>query len=88
VSIFFSRGTLSLSTHSDEASTQTLRYKAHLRKIGIALPNNQRQHRILHIQEVLPYALRRLLCPVSAGLASIFRMGSISTSYPRASNRD
>ena len=29
------------------------------REIGILLPNNQRQHRTLHIQEdVLPYALR------------------------------
>ena len=28
------------------------------REIGILLPNNQRQHRTLHIQEdVLPYAL-------------------------------
>jgi len=28
------------------------------RKIGILLPNNQRQHRTLHIQkDVLPYAL-------------------------------
>ena len=30
----------------------------HSRGIGISLPNNQRQHRTLHIQEdVLPYAL-------------------------------
>jgi len=29
------------------------------RKIGVLLPNNQRQHRTLHIQkDVLPYALR------------------------------
>jgi hypothetical protein len=28
------------------------------REIGISLPNNQRQHRTLHIQkDVLPYAL-------------------------------
>ena len=42
---------------------------------GVLLPNNQRQHRTLHIQkDVLPYALCSLLCPVSAALASIFRM--------------
>ena len=53
-----------------------------LPEIGISLPNNQRQHRTLHIQkDVLPYALCQLLCPVSAALASIFRMDSISTSY-------
>ena len=47
----------------------------------ILLPNNQRQHRTLHIQEdVLPYALCYSLCPVSAALASIFQMDSISTS--------
>jgi hypothetical protein len=46
------------------------------RKIGILLPNNQRQHRTLHIQEdVLPYALCWLLCPVSAARASIFPDG-------------
>ena len=46
------------------------------------LPNNQRQHRTLHVQmDVLSYALYRLLCPVSAALASIFRMDSISTPY-------
>ena len=29
------------------------------KEIGILLPNNQRQHRTLHIQkDVLPYALR------------------------------
>ena len=45
-------------------------------------PNNQRQHRTLHMQkDVLPYALCYLLCPVSADLASIRRMDSISTSY-------
>ena len=43
--------------------------------IGISLPNNQCQHRTLHIQkDVLPYELFLLLCPVSAALASIFRM--------------
>ena len=53
------------------------------KEIDISLPNNQRQHRTLHIQEnMLPYALFVLLCPVSAALASIFRMDSISTSYP------
>jgi len=32
--------------------------RAQCREIGILLPNNQRQHRTLHIQEdVLPYAL-------------------------------
>ena len=52
------------------------------REIVILLPNNQRQHRTLHIQkDVLPYALCWLLCPVSAALASILRMDSISTSY-------
>jgi len=46
------------------------------------LPNNQRQHRTVHIQKgVLPYAVYWLLCPVSAALASIDRMDSISTSY-------
>ena len=36
----------------------------------------------MHIQkDVLPYALWYLLCPVSAALADIFRVGSISTSY-------
>ena len=50
-------------------------------EIGVFLPNNQR-HRTLHIQkDVLPYALCYLLCPVSAALASIFRIDSISTSY-------
>ena len=45
------------------------------REIGILLPNNQSQHRTLHIQkDVLPCALCLLLCPVSAALASIFRM--------------
>ena len=52
------------------------------RDIVIVLPNNQRQHHTLHIQkDVLPYAMRYLLCPVSAARASIFRMDSISTSY-------
>ena len=46
------------------------------------MPNNQRQHRTLRIQkEVLPYALCQLMCPVSAALASMFQMDSISTSY-------
>ena len=46
------------------------------------MQNNQRQHRTLHTQkDVLPYALCWLLCPVSGALASIFRMGSISTAY-------
>ena len=50
------------------------------RSLGIQLPNKQRQHRTLHLQkDVLPYALCQLLCPVSAALASIFRMDSIST---------
>ena len=32
--------------------------QVHLREIGILLPNNQRQHRTLHIQkDVLPFAL-------------------------------
>jgi len=38
--------------HHNHASEQSLR------EIGILLPNNQRQHRTLHIQkDVLPYAL-------------------------------
>jgi hypothetical protein len=52
------------------------------REIGILLPNNQRQHRTLHIQkDVLPCALRQLLCPVSVALANLFRMDSISPSH-------
>ena len=40
-------------------------------EIGILLPNNQRQHRTLHIQkDVLTYAVFYLLCPVLAALAS------------------
>ena len=53
-------------------------------KIGILLPNNQRQHRTLHIQEdVRPYALCWLLCPVSVAVARIHQKDLISTSYPR-----
>jgi hypothetical protein len=52
-----------------------------MREIGILLQNNQRLHRTLHIQkDVLPYALCKVLCPVSAALASIVRMDSISIS--------
>ena len=52
------------------------------RKIGISSPNNQRQHRTLHIQkDVLPCALCQSLCPVSAAFASIFRIDSISASH-------
>ena len=37
-----------------------------LNEIGILLPNDQRQHRTLHIQkDVLPYALCYLQCPAS-----------------------
>jgi hypothetical protein len=51
-------------------------------KIGILLPNNQRQRRTSHIQkDVPPYALCLLPCPVSAALARIFQMDLISTSY-------
>ena len=54
------------------------------REIGILLTTNRRQHRTLHIQEnVQPYALCELLCPVSAASVGIFRMDSISTSYHR-----
>ena len=54
-------------------------------EIGILLPNNQRQHRTVHIQkDVLPYALCQLLCPVSVALASNFQMESISTFFPSA----
>ena len=46
------------------------------------MPNNQRQHHTVHVQtDVLPHASCYLLCPVSAVLARIFRMDSISTSY-------
>ena len=46
------------------------------------LPNNQRQYLTSHVQkDVLPYALCSLLFPLSAALASIVRMDSISTSY-------
>jgi len=59
-----------------------------LRETGILLPNNQLQHRTLHIQnDVLPYVLCWLLCPVLAALASIFRLDLISTSYTRWSYR-
>ena len=52
------------------------------RNIGILLPKNQRQHRNLDIKKnVLPCTLCYLLSPVSAALASIFRMDSNSTSY-------
>ena len=51
-------------------------------RLGISSPSKLRQHRTLHTQkDVLPYALCQLLCPVSAALASIFRMDLISTSY-------
>ena len=40
--------------------------------MGVSLPNNRHLHRTLRIQEdVLPYALCCLLCPVSAALASM-----------------
>ena len=52
------------------------------REIGILLQDNQRQHSTLHIQEdLLPYVLCYLLCPVSAAPASMFRMDSTFTSY-------
>ena len=60
------------------------------REIGILLPNKQHQHRTFRRmccpthcvqKDVLPCALCWLLCPVSAALASILRMDSISTSY-------
>ena len=52
-------------------------------EIGTLLPNNQRQHRTLHIHEdVLPYALCWVLHPVSAALASSVRFDSISTAHP------
>ena len=53
---------------------------ARKREIGIVLPNNQGQHRTLHIQrDVLPHALCCFLWPLSVALARIFRMDSIST---------
>ena len=45
-----------------------------VREIGNLLPNNQRQRRTC-------YALCHILYPVSAALASFFRMDSISTSF-------
>ena len=46
------------------------------------IADQQRQHRTLHVQkDVLPHVLRYSLCPVSAALAVISRMDSISTSY-------
>ena len=52
-----------------------------LLEIDLLLPDDSRQHRTLNIQQdVLPYALFPLLCPVSVALASIFWMDSISTS--------
>ena len=52
-----------------------------LQRLELLLPNNQRQHRTLHVRkDVLPYVLCYMLCPVSAALASIFRMYPISTS--------
>ena len=45
-----------------------------IREIGNLLPNNQRQRRTC-------YALCHILYPVSAALASFFRMDSISTSF-------
>ena len=51
-------------------------------EIGNLLPNSQRQHRTLHVQkDVLPNALCKLLCPVSAALASIFQMDSSQMSF-------
>ena len=45
---------------------------------------NHRQHRTLHVQkDVLPCAVCQSPCPVSAALASIFRIDSIFTSYRR-----
>ena len=56
-------------------------HSTRFRQIGLLLLNKQHQHRTLHIQkDVLPYALCLLLCPVSAALAGIFWMDSISTS--------
>ena len=61
------------------------------KEIGILLPNNQRRHRSLYIQkDVLSYALCKSLWPVSATLASIFRMDSIwpiSSSITRGCKR-
>ena len=49
-------------------------------EVDISLPNNQRQHRTLHIQkDALPLASCQLMCPVSAALASIFRMDPLPT---------
>ena len=61
------------------------RTRFHLRRVsGVLLPNNQRQHHTVHFQiYVLPYALCWLMGPVPAALASIFRVGSISSSYER-----
>ena len=52
----------------------------------VLLPNNQRQQRTLHtLEDDLPYVLCYVQCPVSAALASIFRVDSISTSYCKGS---
>ena len=65
---------------SESTTYPRMRGTSPLKEIGILLPNNLRQHRTLHIQkDVLPFSLCKLLCPVSADLASIFRMDSIST---------
>jgi len=48
--------TVLLST--EESGVRLWRARINPREIGILLPNNQRQHRALHIQkDVLPYAL-------------------------------
>ena len=67
---------LILSNHcrvSDPRAHHQTRCSREVKKeVGILLPKNQRQHRTLHIQEnVLPYALCCLLCPLSAALASM-----------------
>ena len=76
------RGAVSYERGTPVVRNPNERHRARHPEIGILLPNNQRQHRTLHIQkDVLPYALCYLLCSVLAALASIFWMDSISTSY-------
>ena len=58
------------------------------RKIGIFLPNNQRQHRSLHVQEdVLPYALCSLLRPCQPLLRAFSRWIRSPPPTPRLAHR-
>ena len=69
------------------AHTHTNTHTHTLREIGILLPNNQRQHRTLHIQkDVLPDVRGTPVCASYCAqyqppLRAFSRMDSISTSY-------